>query len=132
MSDKKKVGNTGETIASEFLKKQGFEIWERNYNKKWGELDIVAERKRKVHFVEVKTVSCEIVNDNVSHETSGHSPYEKVDSRKTQRMRRAIQTYFIERGLDWEKTSWQVDVLAVFFDRNNKKAKVERVENVII
>ena len=52
-----RVGKVGEGVAARYLVQNGFEIKERNYSKKWGELDIVALKGEKLHFVEVKTLS---------------------------------------------------------------------------
>ena len=46
-TQKQKVGNLGENLACRFLAERGFKIVERNYRKKWGELDIVAEKNKK-------------------------------------------------------------------------------------
>ena len=58
-SKKQKIGEIGENIACKFLVKQGFSILDRNYTKKWGELDIVARKYDKLYFIEVKSVSGE-------------------------------------------------------------------------
>ena len=47
-SASQKTGEMGENIAVRFLMKQGYAILGRNYTKKWGELDIIAEKKRRV------------------------------------------------------------------------------------
>jgi Holliday junction resolvase-like predicted endonuclease len=47
----------GEKIAIRFLESKGYIMIERNYRKKWGEIDIVCKKGRRVYFVEVKTVS---------------------------------------------------------------------------
>ena len=47
----------GEKIAGRFLQSKGFEIVSWNYLKPWGEIDIIVRKKRKIHFIEVKTVS---------------------------------------------------------------------------
>ena len=56
-SKTQKTGEIGENIAVKFLVKHNFTILERNYTKKWGELDIVAEKQGKIYFIEVKSVS---------------------------------------------------------------------------
>ena len=50
-----KIGETGEKCAAEFLKKKRYKILERNYRKRYGEIDIIAENKNYIVFVEVKT-----------------------------------------------------------------------------
>ena len=61
-SDTQKTGEIGENIAVKFLVKQGFSILDRNYTKKWGELDIVAKKDNKLYFIEVKSVSRETLS----------------------------------------------------------------------
>ena len=70
-SETQKTGEIGENIAVKFLMKHGFSILDRNYTKKWGEIDIVAEKDNKISFIEVKSVSCETLN-SVSRETLDH------------------------------------------------------------
>ena len=62
MTDTKKgsrrsLGRAGESIACDYLVKQGFSITCRNYTVRGGEIDIIAEDDRYIIFVEVKTRS---------------------------------------------------------------------------
>ena len=59
LTEKRKTGNLGEDLACRFLMKHEFNISERNYLKKCGEIDIIADKGSKIHFIEVKSVSCE-------------------------------------------------------------------------
>lgn len=65
---KRKIGDFGEDIAEMFLVKRGFKILERNHLRKWGEIDIIAKKSRRLYFIEVKTVSC-VTYPRVPHET---------------------------------------------------------------
>lgn len=50
------IGEIGEELAANWLVKQGFRIWHRNWRSKYGyELDIVAFKDNQIHVVEVKT-----------------------------------------------------------------------------
>ncbi len=54
----KAIGKYGEEIAKNFLIKKGYKILETNYHySKMAEIDIVAQFKDVLHFVEVKTRS---------------------------------------------------------------------------
>ena len=57
MSESHILGQKGEDLAVEHLKKAGFKLLFRNW--KWGkhEIDIIAENKDHIVFVEVKTRS---------------------------------------------------------------------------
>jgi putative endonuclease len=49
-----KFGFLAEDFASGFLKSKGYKILERNFHSKFGEIDIIAEEKNFLVFVEVK------------------------------------------------------------------------------
>ena len=48
------TGESGESLAAKFLKKNGYEIIEQNYRCKLGEIDIIARDGRVLAFIEVK------------------------------------------------------------------------------
>ena len=121
LTQKRKIGDLGENVVCRFLVKHGFTVLDRNYRKKWGEIDVIAQKDRIIHFLEVKTVSCE----------TSYMPEENVHPWKLKRISRAIQTYLIEKNVSHE-TEWQIDVAAVFLDLSNKKAKIRMTENVIM
>lgn len=49
-----KTGQTGENQAIIYLKKQNFTILNRNFHTKYGEIDIVASKNKRLYFFEVK------------------------------------------------------------------------------
>ena len=51
----KEIGDIGESAAARFLKKEGYKITGRNRHFSHNELDIIAENKEFILFVEVKT-----------------------------------------------------------------------------
>ncbi|MBP5200893.1 MAG: YraN family protein [Schwartzia sp.] len=51
----KKVGDSGEAFAAEYLAGKGLSILERNYRTPMGEIDLIAQDGRELVFVEVKT-----------------------------------------------------------------------------
>jgi len=135
-TEKRKLGDIGENIACDYLEKHGFEILDRNYLRKWGELDIVAKKKGIIRFVEIKSVSCENLPrgglGNVSHVTSKdfYRPEENVHPWKLKRLARAMQTYMLEKHLD--DVEFQLDIITVKIDQTHHKAQIEMIENVVI
>ncbi len=123
---KQQIGEIGEDIAVKHLVKHFFEILDRNYRKKWGEIDIVAKKDDILHFIEVKTV-------NVSPETKNenYQPEENVHLWKRQRLARAIKTYVLENKVA-DETGWQVDVMAIFLDFKTRRARIRLTENIIL
>lgn len=142
-TEKRKLGDIGENAVSEYLKSKGFSILDRNYSRKWGELDIVAKKGGKVHFVEVKSISREITN-NVSKETkNGHTSIENKISResyraednihpwKLKRLSRAIQTYLLDKNIS-DSIEWQFDVATVLVDQERKICKVSILSDIVL
>ena len=123
LTEKQHVGNKGEEIAADYLKTRGFEILDRNYRKKWGELDIVAREMGILHFVEVKTVS------HATGEDEDYNPEDKVHYLKRKRLSRATETYLLEKRVPHE-TSFQIDVISVYVSRETGKYEVDYLEDI--
>ncbi|MEX2014253.1 MAG: YraN family protein, partial [Parcubacteria group bacterium] len=124
-TEKRKLGDIGENIACDYLERKGFEIIDRNYSRKWGELDIIAKKSNIIHFVEVKSVS-RVTLDNVSHGTEGEfRPEDNMHPWKLKRLSRSMQTYLLEKNLELD---WQLDLITVKMDHANRKARVEMIE----
>ena len=56
-------GRLGEQLTAEYLEEKGYEIVERNFKCRFGEIDVIAQNDRYLAFVEVKTRSA----DGLSH-----------------------------------------------------------------
>lgn len=103
----KSIGNAGEELACIMLLAQGYEIIERNYQNKVGEIDIIAMKNGILTFVEVKTRTTE---------TFGRGK-EAVDFNKIRHIRKAAQwflkdcRYFGKNGegiLEFKEIEFQV------------------------
>ena len=130
-SETQKTGEIGENVAVKFLVKHSFSILERNYTKKWGEIDIIAEKNTKIYFIEVKSVSKSDLK-NVNRETlDQYKPEDNMHPWKLKRLSRTIQTYLLSKNFADER-EWQVDLLVVFLDLKNKNAKIKVVSDIIL
>lgn len=49
------LGKEGEEKAAKFLQSKGYKIIERNFKKRYGDIDIVAKDRDTLVFIEVKT-----------------------------------------------------------------------------
>jgi putative endonuclease len=126
-TEKRKIGDFGESIACKFLVKKGFEIVERNYLRKWGEVDIIARLKDTIHFVEVKSINVDLSRNILGDDSDTWQAEENIHPYKLQRMARTVETYLLEKGFEGE---WQADAMVVSIDRNMKKVKVKFIENI--
>jgi putative endonuclease len=104
MRYRKNVGDIGEDFASQLLTNAGYNILERNYRTKTGEIDIIATKNGVLHFIEVKTR-----NGN----QYGY-PSEAVDEAKQKRIKKAAEQYLQNRRLAWQNVS--IDVYEIMTD----------------
>jgi len=129
MSFKSQIGQFGEDKAAEFLAQQGFKILDRNYRKKWGEIDIVAQKDNSVHFVEVKTVT----RARTAVPGDDYEPEDNIHPWKRKRLRRAIETYLLAKEEEMGDNDWQVDVIAVYLDETSRTAwKIDWLQDEVI
>ena len=125
-SETQKIGEVGENLAVKFLMKQGFSILERNYTKKWGEIDIIASKSSKLHFVEVKSVS-HLPQESIDQ----YHPEDNMHPWKLKRLSRTIRTYLLSNKVP-NDADWQFDLLVVFMDPKGKKARIKVVSDIIL
>ncbi len=140
-TEKQKIGKIGEDCACKYLKKEGYQIIERNYLRKWGELDIVAQKGKKIHFVEVKSVSRALPavalakegrSPTVIREThDSYRPENNMHPWKLQRLGRAVQSYLLEKDIS-DDTDWQFDVVTVYIDMNKRLSRVFLIPDVVL
>jgi putative endonuclease len=133
-SKNQKIGELGEDIACKYLEKQGFLVKERNYTKKWGEIDIIATKEGKLYFIEVKSVSRNLdqnIQQGEEYVARGtFRPEENMHPWKMNRLSRTVGTYLIHNRIG--NTPWQFDLLVVYLDMQKRLARVKVVENVIL
>ncbi len=97
----KNVGNHGEDFAAGMLEDMGFNILDRNYRTRYGEIDIICMKGGVLHFVEVKTRT----GDDFGY------PSDAVTEEKRKNIRRAAEYYLTNRHSMWRAVS--LDVMEV-------------------
>ena len=113
----KHIGLIGEELAVNYIKNKDYNILERNYRTKLGELDIIAKRQNTIIFVEVKTRTSNIYG----------TPSESVNYKKQQTIRKLSQQYILYRKLYKDHFSYRFDVIEVRLV--GKKYKIIHIEN---
>lgn len=98
MYDRKLIGDAGEDFAAKILTMQGYQILERKYRSKAGEIDIIAEKSDELIFVEVKT------RKSVNFGT----PAESVTLGKQRHIRNTASYYLKSHGRNGGFVSFQV------------------------
>lgn len=113
----KQTGDIGEKYTDRYLRKNGYKILERNYRRKCGEIDIIAQKGEYIIFTEVKTRA----------ENFLARPYEAVDRRKIERIMKTAAMYIAEKHLD---AYFRFDVSEVFTDtQSGKVVDINYIEN---
>ncbi len=130
MARHNEIGKIGEEIACKWLLGKDFKIIEQNYNKKCGEIDIVArETTGKTHFIEVKTVSYETKQDLLNAVSRKiWRPEENVHIQKQKKLSRTIAIWLDEKKYLGE---WVIDIVAVRVVPREKYCSIKFIDNVI-
>jgi putative endonuclease len=109
------LGKRGEEEAVCFLKSNGYQVLERNFRNKLGEIDIIAKENKVLCFIEVKTRA----NTNFGY------PQEAVTLRKQKQLNKVALSYLKQYNLI--DTPARFDIVSVIL--HNKKAEIEVIKD---
>ncbi len=112
-SDRRTLGHFGEVLAEGALRRQGYEIVERNWRCRQGEIDLVARQGSDWVIVEVRT----------RRSATCGPPEESLTPAKQRRLLQLAAAYLQQRGL--EEVPWRIDVVAVEVDGAGRPSRVE-------
>ncbi len=115
---KNQLGKQGEDLAIEHLKQNNYEILERNFHKRSGEIDIIAFDRalKEIVFVEVKT----------RRKDSYGRPEEAVNMRKIEKIEETGQIWLEENSRIDEP--WRIDIIAI--EMKGDETVVDHLKNV--
>ena len=115
---RKTIGNFGESVACDFLKKHGYKIINRNVKLSYLEIDIVAEKNKNTFFIEVKT------------RTTKNLGLADQALRKTQikKLKKAIVSYSFQNKINLNNI--QLDFISIDLDKENKTASIKHYKNI--
>ncbi len=100
MASHNEFGKEGEEMAARWLVANGYELLHRNWRYSHYEIDIIALKNNKLHFIEIKTRR---------HSPLGH-PEDSVTRKKFKRLQKAADEFlFLNPGHKWI----QYDILAI-------------------
>jgi len=117
--DRQEVGKLGEKTAQKFLKKRGYRIRETGFRCRHGEIDIIAQQKNCLVFVEVRTKS------NLEF----GSPEESITQAKKEKIIASALTYTnTHQNIP---SLWRIDVVAIELDGKGKPKRIELIENAV-
>ena len=115
-TDNRSKGRLYEGLAEEYLGRRGYRILERNFQRRGGEIDLVARKDGVYVFSEVKTRSPGAIAP----------PREAVTAQKQRRILLAAQAFLARHGLG-DDVPVRLDVVEVQVDKSGK-CVVNRLE----
>ncbi len=117
------VGKKGENLAKKFLVKKGYVLLGERWQKRVGEIDIIAMDKStsEIVFVEVKTRTS----------TKFGWPEEKVTRKKREKMHKTAQFYMLKHDYP-DNQKWRMDVISIILRKTSKKVEISHFENIAI
>ena len=114
------TGSIGEAAVCKYLRRNRYKICERNYVENGHEIDIIAENRDYICFVEVKTRT-------VANEGSLlYRPAESVTHEKQKNIISAAKIYEAFRRRDGKK--FRFDVAEVYLSNGKKVKNIEYIE----
>jgi putative endonuclease len=114
LSDKKLLGEIGETIAQEYLINKNYLIIDLNWRYKKAEVDIISQFKETLVFVEVKCRKSDFFS----------KPEQSINQRKESLYKLAAENYLEVNNLKYEV---RFDVISII--HNNNKTEIEHFIN---
>jgi putative endonuclease len=114
-----RLGQLGERLAAEHLARRGFQIVERNFRTRWGELDIVAFDGHTLAF-------CEVKSRRLAAE--GGDPFEALRARKQSQVRKMAGQWLIERKERPYAQTIRFDAIGVTFNLEGLLVRIDHLE----
>jgi putative endonuclease len=116
---RRRLGVAGEQLAAEHLARRGFQVLERNFRTRWGELDIVASDGNAIVFCEVKS---RIAN------RSNRDPLESLHPRKRMQVRRMAAQWLRERPDRPRAVELRFDAIGVTLQPDGRLVRLDHLE----
>lgn len=117
---RQRLGRWGEALAADHLQSQGYEILERNWRSRRGEIDLITRIGETIAFVEVKT-------------RKGREfglPEEGLTTQKANRLLGLAQEYLAQKEI--YDINWRIDLFAVELDQNGNVLRCEHIPNAVL
>ncbi|MGN0145359.1 MAG: YraN family protein [Clostridium sp.] len=113
----KDIGNYGEKIAQNFLKKNGYHILDCNFRTHIGELDVICRKQNLLIIVEVKS----------RYNLDYGFPRESVNYQKQKSIIKLTYSYIYLKKL--YNLNIRFDIIEILFNNNNSKYEITHIKD---
>ena len=121
---RRRLGARGEELAARHLEARGYQVVERNFRTRYGELDVVARDRRFLVFCEVKT---RIVRQAPGDDVLG--PFAAIGARKQRQVRAMAREWLTHGLLEGPRPSeLRFDAIGISFDASGCLLALEHLE----
>jgi putative endonuclease len=122
---RRRLGARGEELAARHLEARGYQVVERNFRTRYGELDVVARDARFLVFCEVKT---RIVRDRAGADDV-LGPFAAIGLRKQRQVRAMAREWLTQSGLEGPRPpGLRFDAIGISFDATGRLLALEHLE----
>ena len=116
---RRSLGQRGEALAADYLRRIGYQVLGANFRCQWGEVDIVAMDGATLVFVEVRT----------RRGASFGTPQESLTRRKQLRLIATAETYLQEHS-DAPK-EWRIDLVSILAGPHGSAPAIEHLRSAV-
>ena len=116
MAEHNRIGQIGEQLAADLIKKKGYQILAANWKFKNLEIDIIAANRKEIVFVEVKTRTS----------TFGGRPEDAVDRDKRRHLLTAARAYL---SYNHEQRKPRFDVISIILKNADEIEEIKHFED---
>lgn len=103
------AGHQAEAVAVEYLKKLNYKILAVNWRNRYCEIDIIAQKRKKVHFIEVK----------YRLSNSQGTGFDYITTKKLEKMRYAAEYWVSENKWIGDYTLGAIEITGIDFKVTN-------------
>jgi putative endonuclease len=122
----KKLGTLGEKIALKYLQKLGYQLLEKNFHQRDGELDLIMKRGQQITFFEIKTRRL-----TTASSTKFGLPDEQISWHQKIALIKTARAFLQLRALPY--CPWQFDLISINLDLSRPaipKVKIQHLQDI--
>ncbi len=111
------TGRWGENIAKKYLQDKGYRIVEQNYKTRYAEIDLIAQHKDILVFVEVRTRIGEQFG----------RPEESLNRSKMNKLIKNAEAYVARKRYN---KRYRIDAVCIVLDENKEISRIDHYNNI--